>query len=166
MWEIHWIITLVVIIAAMLTAVPQDPSSCSALYIGLFFNGREKKLPRWEFCASVAIERWGNKLLNLSNHTLPKECLKWGWSKTLKFEPLARGLGFNIWWDSLLLGAEYKCLLITEPSIKRSHQCAFPWWNVNGIKISIHPSQFSSNKISLNAGREENGLESTETAGV
>lgn len=31
------------IIAAMLTAVPQDPSSCSALYIGLFFNGREKK---------------------------------------------------------------------------------------------------------------------------
>lgn len=51
-------------------------------------------------------------------------------------------------------------------SIKTSHQCAFPWWNIDGIKISIHPSQFSSNKISLNGDREENGLESTETAGV
>lgn len=141
-------------------AVLQSILACSSS------GGKKNEHPRWEFCASVAIERWGNKLLNLSNHTLPEEFLKWGWSKTLKFEPLAHGPGFNIWWDSLMLGAEYKCLLITGPAIKSSHQCAFTWWNVNGIKISIHSSQFSGNKVSLKAGREENGLESTETAGL
>lgn len=35
-----------------------------------------------------------------------------------------------------------------------------------GLKSQFRPSQFCSNKISLNAGREANGLESTETAGV
>lgn len=39
-------------------------------------SGGKKEQPRWEFCASVAIERWGNKLLNLSNHTVPQEFLK------------------------------------------------------------------------------------------
>lgn len=61
-----------------------------------------RERPIWEFCASVAIERWGNKLLNLSNHTLPEECLKWGWSKTLKFETVTHGSARSFWWDSLL----------------------------------------------------------------
>lgn len=65
-------------------------------------KARKKKQPRWEFCAPVAIERWGNKPLNFSNHTLPEECLKWGWSKTLKFEPFAHGPARSVWWDSLL----------------------------------------------------------------
>lgn len=166
-WHSEWTAMVVANNVAEPTAVPRDRSSCSAVYIGLLFKWKRKKeQPRWEFCASVAIERWGNKRLNLSNHTLPEEFLKWGWSKTLKFEPLARDPGFNIWWDSLSPGAEYECLLITGPTIKGSHQCAFPCWKVNGIKISIHSSQFSSNKISLKAGREENGLKRTETAGL
>ena len=61
----------------MWAAVPQSILACSS-------SEEKKEQPRWEFCASVAIERWGNKLLNLSNHTLPEECLKWGWSKNLE----------------------------------------------------------------------------------
>lgn len=38
--------------------------------------------------------------------------------------------------------------------------------NVNGIKISIQPSLFSSNRISLKAEGVQDGLKSTETAGV
>lgn len=154
-WHGEWAMTVAANNTAVPKAVPRDPSSCSAVYIGLFFKWRKKEQPRWEFCASVAIERWGNKLLNLSNHTVPREFLKWGWSKTLKFEPRAHIPSFNIWWDSLLQRTEYKCLLITGPTIISSCPCAFPCQNVNGIKISIHSSQFSCNKISLKAGREE-----------
>lgn len=113
-------------------AVLQSILACSS-------SGEKKEQPRWEFCASVAIERWGNKLLNLSNHTLPEEFLKWGWSKTLKFEPLAHGPGFNIWWDSLLWELNTSVFWLQSPPLKVPTSVHFHGRTSMGLKSQFTP---------------------------
>ncbi len=55
---------------------------------------------------------------------------------------------------------------LQDPPLKVPTSVHFHATTSMGLKSQFSSSQFSSNKISLNAGREANGLESIKTAGV